>query len=201
MGQLRAPTTQHQSTNHRYARFGHLSKDVTGHYLFVEPLGTGVPCQSQLVLHYESNELGVRKVLHRRPVPAGRRSPSKAAAAELESVEANRLFTVDAETAKMLDQAARNANIKLRVPRGFSDAAIPDPKSGNLTRVFSWSLCNGGALQPFCDRCKQTGARLPLGLVLRLRQHVLETLRFYVHHPARAPDALGPPQWQHPAEL
>lgn len=160
--------------------YGHVFKDNTGHYLFIDQLGIGVSCQSQLVLHCESGELRVRKVLHRRVRTTGilGRFLSTQTAAELELALSNKMFTSDVETAKKLTEAAQHANFKLRVPQCLSDATIPDPKTGKSTRVSYWQLCNGGSLDSLTHKCRQTDARLPLALVMRLLQHVLETLNF-----------------------
>ena len=157
--------------------YGHLFRDGTGHYLFVEPLGFGVSCQCQLVLHCETGELRVRKVLHRR-LPSGSGLLKRAAPGERRVADTAGDFTNDAGIALLLARHALEAGITLRVPALLSDAAIPDERAGKVSRVSYWSLCNGGSVSSFAYKCRAAGATIPRGLILRLLQHLLETLHF-----------------------
>ncbi|KAL2015368.1 hypothetical protein VTK56DRAFT_5765 [Thermocarpiscus australiensis] len=165
--------------------YGHLFKDTTGHYLFIKSLGIGVSCQSQLVLHCETGELRVRKVLHRRVPLAQRNRTNGTGGNRMEQPEVE--FCNDVRIAKFLASRALQAGVNLRMPKVLSASTITDQRSGKYSRVSYWSLCNGGSLSSFAHNCWDKAFNMPEGLVLRFLQHALEMLHFMY---ATLPDPL-----------
>ncbi|KAK0667892.1 kinase-like domain-containing protein [Cercophora samala] len=163
--------------------YGHVFKDVTGQYLFIRPLGTGVSCQAQLVRHLPTGEYRVRKVLHRR-VPIGEELPRNIRYTVDADIQAIIQFNNEAAIVDLLQKSTERNQPKIATL--YSHSTQVDEKKRKYTRVSYWSLSNGGDLDSFLADYQY---HLPRPFILRFLSQILTTLQ---HLYTACHDRLGP---------
>ncbi|KAK0747336.1 hypothetical protein B0T21DRAFT_405974 [Apiosordaria backusii] len=150
--------------------YGHVFKDVTGQYLFIRQLGTGVSCRAQLVRHLTTGEYRVRKVLHRR-VGTGQVLPRSTRYTPDADIQA--IIQFNNEVA-IVDLLQRNVNHNsLKVSTLLSQSTQVDERKGKYSRVSYWSLSNGGDLESFIENY---GYPIPRPFILQFLSQTLTTL-------------------------